>query len=61
MELNPDAVRDAVTNAKVNGVKNIRFYCNDAGKFMIQMASQGGKADVVFIWIRPAAGARRNS
>ena len=49
MELNPDAVRDAVTNAKVNGVKNIRFYCNDAGKFMIQMASQGGKADVVFM------------
>ena len=49
VELNPDAVRDAVTNAKVNGVKNIRFYCNDAGKFMIQMASQGGKADVVFM------------
>ena len=49
VELNPDAVRDAVTNAKVNGVKNIRFYCNDAGKFMVQMASQGGKADVVFM------------
>lgn len=45
VELNPDAVRDAVTNAKVNGVKNIRFYCNDAGKFMVQMASRrkGGR------------------
>ena len=49
VELNPEAVRDAVNNAKINHIQNIRFYCNDAGKFMTQMASQGAKADVVFL------------
>ena len=49
VELNRDAVRDAVTNAKANGEKNIRFYNNDAGKFMVQMASQNAHADVVFM------------
>lgn len=49
VEFNRDAVRDAVANARMNAVKNIHFYCNDAGKFMVQMASQGAKADVVFM------------
>jgi len=49
VELNKAAVKDAVTNAKINGVKNIRFYANDAGRFMVQMASKGARADVVFI------------
>ncbi len=49
VELNKDAVRDAVTNAKANGEKNIHFYNNDAGKFMVQMASQNAHADVVFM------------
>ena len=51
VELNPDAVKDAKANAKANGVKNIRFYQNDAGKFMVQMASQEGQGaiDVVFM------------
>lgn len=49
IELNHDAVRDAVRNAKMNGVKNIRFYENDAGKFMAEMAQQGARADVVFM------------
>ena len=49
VELNKDAVRDAGTNAKMNKVNNIRFYNNDAGKFMVQMASQGAKVDVVFM------------
>ena len=26
VELNPDAVRDAIVNAKRNGIKNVRFY-----------------------------------
>ncbi len=34
VELNKDAIRDAVLNAKNNHIKNIDFYCNDAGKFM---------------------------
>lgn len=49
VELNQAAVRDAVTNAKINGVRNIDFYHNDAGKFMIQLAAAGEKADVVFM------------
>ncbi len=49
VELNKEAVRDAINNAKLNGCKNISFYNNDAGKFMVQMANQGAKVDVVFM------------
>ena len=49
VELNKDAVRDAIINAKRNDVKNIRFYNQDAGKFMVGMAKEGEKADVVFM------------
>lgn len=49
VELNQDAVRDAVTNAKMNGLKNVRFYQQDAGKFMVEMAKQGAKVDVVLM------------
>ena len=49
VELNRDAVRDAVTNARQNQAKNIRFYCADAGQFMVDMAEAGEKADVVFM------------
>ena len=45
VELNRDAVRDAVTNARQNQAKNIRFYCADAGQFMVDMAEAGEKAD----------------
>ena len=43
------AVRDAVTNAKRNQIKNVSFYQNDAGAFMVSMAEKGEKADVVFM------------
>lgn len=49
VELNRAAVRDAVTNAKINSIRNVDFYHNDAGKFMIQLAEAGEKADVVFM------------
>lgn len=49
VELNADAVRDAVNNAKRNGVKNISFYKNDAGKFLIEMAGQQAKVDVLLM------------
>lgn len=49
VELNQDAVRDAVSNAKRNGAANIRFYQADAGRFMMQMAQSGEKADVVIL------------
>ena len=44
VELNRDAVRDAVKNAKCNNVKNIEFYNADAGQFMVEMAEY--RADV---------------
>lgn len=49
VELNADAVRDAISNAKANNIKNIRFICDDAGKFMVKMAEAGERADVVFM------------
>ena len=57
VELNKDAVRDAVINAKRNQIKNVQFYQADAGKFMLEMAGQfsaaGGRGkaavDVVFM------------
>ena len=44
VELNRDAVRDAIGNAKANQIKNVRFVCDDAGKFMVKMAA-AAKAD----------------
>ena len=49
VELNRDAVRDAVGNSKRNGIKNAQFYQGDAGEFMVNMAAEGERADVVFM------------
>ena len=49
VELNADAVRDARNNAKANQIRNIQFYQNDAGKFLVEMAAQGAKVDVVLM------------
>lgn len=49
VELNQDAVRDAIQNAKCNRISNIRFYCNDATRFMSQMAKDGAEVDVVLM------------
>jgi 23S rRNA (uracil1939-C5)-methyltransferase len=49
VELNVDAVKDARNNAKRNDIKNIQFYQNDAGKFLVEMAEQQAKADVILM------------
>ena len=49
VELNSEAVKDANANAKLNQIKNITFYNNDAGRFMVEMAEQSEGADVVFM------------
>ena len=49
VELNPDAVRDAVSNCKRNAMKNAKFFCADAGDFMEALADEGESADVVFM------------
>ena len=49
VELNRDAVRDAVINARQNKVDNITFYAEDAGDFLEKMAASGEHADVIFM------------
>ncbi|MCI5869897.1 MAG: 23S rRNA (uracil(1939)-C(5))-methyltransferase RlmD [Dorea sp.] len=49
VELNQDAVRDARMNAKENSITNVRIYQGDAGRFMVEMAEEKQKADVVFM------------
>ena len=56
VELNPDAVKDAKVNAELNGIKNIEFFEDDAGKFMVKTARAGSNFDVV-IMDPPRAGA----
>lgn len=49
VELNRDAVRDAVSGARKNGISNIKFYQADAGEFMVKLANEGQKMDVVLL------------
>ncbi len=49
VELNSDAVRDAITNAKRNQMKNITFYNKDAGDFMVELSAKDEHVDVVFM------------
>ncbi|MBE5796662.1 MAG: 23S rRNA (uracil(1939)-C(5))-methyltransferase RlmD [Clostridiales bacterium] len=49
VELNADAVRDAKENARLNGVSNARFFCDDAGRFMVRMAQEGQPLDVLIM------------
>ncbi len=58
VEVNRDAVRDAITNARENQVKNIYFTCADAGEFMAAAALEGQKFDNVFL-DPPRAGASK--
>ena len=47
VESNPDAVADAVINAKLNGIKNTKFVAADAGDFMQELAEKNEKIDTV--------------
>ena len=49
VELNPEAVKDAKENAKLNGAENVEVYRNDAGRFMKDMAAKKEKLDVLFM------------
>lgn len=49
VELNPDAVKNAVMNAGLNGLQNVRFYNDDSGSFMEDLARKNETADVVFM------------
>ncbi len=49
VELNKDAFKDAIGNAKGNKISNIRFFNDDAGEFMVKLAVSKENVDVVFM------------
>jgi 23S rRNA (uracil1939-C5)-methyltransferase len=49
VELNRDAVRDAIANAKRNQIENCWFTAADAGDYMVDMAACKDSVDVVFM------------
>lgn len=49
VEQNPSAIRDAKINAKLNKAKNVDYFCADAGQFMVNVAKENEKVDVVFV------------
>lgn len=49
VELNRNAHKDAIENSKANGIKNVRFYNDDAGDFMVNMAEKGEKIHTVIM------------
>lgn len=64
VELNKAAVKDAITNAKINGINNIRFFADDAGQFMLKTSAKmledkSAGIDVVFM-DPPRAGSDEN-
>ncbi|MBP3913907.1 MAG: class I SAM-dependent RNA methyltransferase, partial [Lachnospiraceae bacterium] len=58
VESNREAVKDAKINADLNGIRNIRFTAQDAGAYMMKMAAEGERADVLFM-DPPRAGSSR--
>lgn len=49
VELNGEAVRDAISNAKANNLRNIYIQKGDAGDFMAEVAEEKERPDVVFM------------
>lgn len=49
VELNTEAYKDAINNAKMNKIHNIRFYNQDATEFMKLMAQQEKSVDCVIM------------
>lgn len=49
VELNREAVKDAMNNRNRNKAENVRFFQGDASEFMVQLANDGQKLDVVFM------------
>lgn len=47
VELNKQATRDAIRNAKINDIHNVTFIGDDAGSFMKKLAKQRKQIDVV--------------
>jgi 23S rRNA (uracil1939-C5)-methyltransferase len=49
VEVNPSAVKDADVNRKINGIDNAEFICEDAGRYMEQLAKEKKHIDTVIM------------
>lgn len=49
VEINKEAVNDAIVNAKINDVMNIRFICDDASAYMKKAQQRKERFDVVIM------------
>jgi 23S rRNA (uracil1939-C5)-methyltransferase len=49
VELVEDAVRDAIENAKLNGIDNTRFFAGDVRLVMRELLEQSGSPDVILV------------
>lgn len=49
VELNKDAIKDAIRNAKLNKISNVVFYNDDAGSFMSALAQEKKSVHTVFM------------
>lgn len=58
VELNREAVRDAIANARLNGIQNAWFAAGDAGTYLEDMLREGRRPDVVLM-DPPRAGCSR--
>ena len=49
VEIIPQAIEDAVDNARRNGIENAEFYCADAGEAAGRFAAEGTVPDVIVV------------
>lgn len=49
VEINRSAVNDAVVNAELNNVGNVKFVCADAGKYLAEMKERKVHCDAAFL------------
>ncbi len=49
VELNKEAYKDAIENAKINGIKNISFFNQDSTKFIKNLAANKTKIDLLVL------------
>ncbi len=59
VEVNPQAIQDAIINAKINTIKTIRFFTDDATDFIQELVQKKEKIDTIFI-DPPRAGSTEN-
>lgn len=49
IEIIPDAIKDALENAKLNSIENVSFLCSDAAKYATQLVKENKKVDVIVV------------